>query len=88
MWDMAVRQRRPPLFTARWVLVSDIDNPLLGDRRTLEDLLKWVQSRAGEVAFGVATGWTLASTLRVLREWKVPDFLITAVGRKSTTARN
>lgn len=77
-----VRQKGSPLFTARWVLVSDIDNTLLGDRGALEDLLGWIQRRTGEVAFGVATGRTLASTLRVLREWKVPvpDFLITAVG--------
>jgi len=69
------------LATVEKVLVCDIDNTLLGDRRGLEELMAILRT-AGQMGFGIATGRNLGSTLRVLREWRVPlpDLLITSVG--------
>lgn len=70
-----------PLPLAQWALISDIDNTLLGDRRGLSELLEWLTGKP-EVGFGVATGRTVESAVKVLRQWgvRVPDVLITAVG--------
>ena len=70
-----------PLPLAQWALISDIDNTLLGDRKGLSELLEWLTGKP-EVGFGVATGRTVESAVRVLRQWgvRVPDALVTAVG--------
>jgi sucrose-phosphate synthase len=75
-------EERSPLTLVRQVLVTDLDNTLIGEPAALQQLMRWLQSREGHVAFGVATGRTLESTLRLLREHKVPipDLLITSVG--------
>jgi sucrose-phosphate synthase len=75
-------ERSPlPLPLAQWALISDIDNTLLGDRKGLSELLEWLTGKP-EVGFGVATGRTVESAVKVLRQWgvRVPDVLITAVG--------
>ncbi|WP_448526049.1 HAD-IIB family hydrolase [Parathermosynechococcus lividus] len=72
---------RNRLLTLERLLVSDIDNTLIGDRSALERLLEVLQHRL-ELGFGVATGRHLEITLDVLNEWGVPlpDVLITSVG--------
>ncbi|XFA72250.1 HAD-IIB family hydrolase [Thermosynechococcaceae cyanobacterium Okahandja] len=72
---------RNRLLTLDRLLVSDIDNTLIGDRPALEHLLELLQQRP-ELGFGVATGRHLEITLEVLNEWGVPlpDVLITSVG--------
>ncbi|MBU6459670.1 MAG: HAD-IIB family hydrolase [Proteobacteria bacterium] len=64
------------------VLVSDIDNTLLGDRKSLSSLVEWIRQQSRAMAFGIATGRSLDSALQTLKEWKVPtpDLLITSVG--------
>jgi sucrose-phosphate synthase len=64
------------------MLVSDIDNTLIGDKAGLVKLLRVLRGSSCELGFGIATGRTLESTLRVLKQWRVPmpDVLITAVG--------
>lgn len=64
------------------LLVSDIDNTLLGDRDGLEALIRQLQTRPRDFGFGVATGRHLPSALAVLQQENVPlpDVLITAVG--------
>ena len=64
------------------MLVCDIDNTLIGDQQSLEQLLDRVHSMDGKVGFGVATGRNIESTLNILKEWNVPtpDLFITAVG--------
>lgn len=73
------RNRLP---TVDRVMICDIDNTLLGDREALQQLLKRLQAAGDRIAFGVATGRNLASTIKILKEWKVPmpDLLITSVG--------
>jgi len=64
------------------LLISDIDNTLLGDPEAVGDLLKHLQAARSYAGFGIATGRSLESVIEVLQEWGVPlpDVLITAVG--------
>ncbi|MHB1092359.1 HAD-IIB family hydrolase [Thiobacillus sp.] len=66
----------------RRMLVSDIDNTLLGDRAGLDALIRVLRRQPRSFGFGVATGRHLSSALDVLRQSRVPlpDVLITAVG--------
>jgi sucrose-phosphate synthase len=80
------RTERPPIRSVEFVLVSDIDNTLLGERDGLRVLLRWLRRNRPRVGFGVATGRVLPLALSVLEEWDVPvpDVLITGVGSEVT----
>ncbi|MEO6824335.1 MAG: HAD-IIB family hydrolase [Nitrosospira sp.] len=82
--DMAIyrRPQRNPLPLVSQMLVSDIDNTLLGDRAALRRFLTALRATPPNLGFGIATGRTLESALKILKEWGVPlpDVLITAVG--------
>jgi len=64
------------------LLISDIDNTLLGDADGLRALWERLQDSGQRVGFAVATGRRLESALKILDAWglPVPDVLITAVG--------
>jgi sucrose-phosphate synthase len=70
------------LITADRLLVSDIDNTLIGDKSSLQEFLQMLREVGEKVAFGIATGRNSALTLEALKKWKVPtpQFLITSVG--------
>ena len=70
------------LITADRILVSDIDNTLIGDRKGLQALLQTLKAAGDRVAFGIATGRSVDLTRQVLKEWKIPtpQLLITSVG--------
>lgn len=67
---------------ASMALISDIDNTLLGHKKSLKDLTCWVDANKGHCIFGVATGRSLESALEILKknQLNVPDVLITSVG--------
>lgn len=73
---------RSPMPLARKVIISDIDNTLLGDEQGLAEFLQWLRMHAKNISFGVATGRTIESTVKILKRWRVPmpDILITSVG--------
>lgn len=73
---------RSPMPLARKVIISDIDNTLLGDEQGLAEFLQWLRMHAGNISFGIATGRTVESAVRILKKWRVPmpDILITSVG--------
>lgn len=64
------------------LVVCDIDNTLIGDPEALKKFLDRLHDAGGNIAFGVATGRNIDSTLKILKEWSIPmpDLLITAVG--------
>ncbi len=70
------------LAEASHLLVTDIDDTLVGDEEALGRLLAWRRENAPRVAFGVATGRSFPRTLEILEEWKVPlpEVLVTSVG--------
>ncbi len=81
--NLAIYQRQPrPLPLISHMLITDIDNTLLGDRAALRRLLAILRATPPNLGFGVATGRTLESAVKILKEWGVPlpDVLITAVG--------
>ncbi|MBI2572056.1 MAG: HAD-IIB family hydrolase [Candidatus Schekmanbacteria bacterium] len=73
---------RSKLPTLTRILITDIDNTLIGDRAALQTLLERMRRHGEKLGFGVATGRRLESVARVLKEWDVPtpDVLITSVG--------
>ena len=74
-----VKSRLP---TVDRILVCDIDNSLLGDKKALGALLQRLRAAEAAVGFGVATGRRIESAVKALREWNVPtpDLFITSVG--------
>lgn len=62
------------------LLISDIDNTLIGDRVALKELVNYLNS--SKISFGVATGRSIESAQQILEEWEVPppDLWITSVG--------
>lgn len=86
--SLATRKSRIPV--ANRIIISDIDNTLIGDKKALEKLLKKLNNAKMSIGFGIATGRSLESTLEVLNEWGIdlPDVLITSVGTEIHYAPN
>lgn len=64
------------------LIISDIDNTLIGDVGGLNNFLKVLKKSHANVGFGIATGRQLESAVKILKKSKVlmPDIFITAVG--------
>lgn len=71
------------------LLVSDIDDTLVGDRDAVARFRAWRED-AADCWFAIATGRRLAKAIEVLREWRapLPDVLITAVGTEIHLAQD
>jgi len=78
----ALQGGKSPMPLAQRALISDIDNTLIGHKDGLKELVSWLRDHAGSVAFGIATGRTLESAVKILKIWRVPmpNVLITSVG--------
>lgn len=79
---MVLNAGKSPMPLVKMALISDIDNTLIGNQKELRELLSWVHNNARIWAFGVATGRTLESAMKMLKKHgvPVPDVLITSVG--------
>ena len=79
---LSARKRKSPLPTIDRLIVSDIDNTLLGDKESLDRLLNMLRECSLRVGFAIATGRRLESAIYILKKWGVPnpDIMITAVG--------
>ena len=82
---------RPPVVERRprpFILASDIDNTLTGDRAALGAFGRW-QARDALHTFAIATGRSLHGAIEVLRDWGAPrpDVMITSVGSEIYYAR-
>lgn len=64
------------------ILISDIDNTLAGDKRSLKQLLNILRDNTRKLAWGVATGRSLELTIDIMNEQliPIPDVLICSVG--------
>jgi len=64
------------------MLITDIDNTLVGDRERLADLLDLLHNNRDKIGWGVATGRSLDMTLDIMTEQNIPipDILICSVG--------
>ncbi len=84
---MGEQPRRRPSFGARLtglnqILITDIDNTLVGDNKSMNNLLTLLDKYSLTTAWGVATGRSLDLTLEVMTEYNIPmpDVLICSVG--------
>lgn len=64
------------------ILITDIDDTLIGDDKALKTFLKTLQEHRETVGFGVATGRSLELVEEILKEKHIPtpDVIITSVG--------
>jgi sucrose-phosphate synthase len=64
------------------LLITDIDNTLVGDDASLGELLEILAGHRDTVAWGVATGRCLRKVIEALAEYRVPppDIVISSVG--------
>jgi len=64
------------------MLITDIDDTLVGDDESLEEFIEIMEKNRNEVGFGVATGRSLELVDEILKEKNipVPDVIISSVG--------
>jgi len=64
------------------LLITDIDNTLVGDDESLDELLEILKNNRDRIGWGVATGRCLNRALGALAEYGVPppDMVISSVG--------
>lgn len=85
--DLPKAARKRPSFGKRLtsldhLMITDIDNTLIGDDEGLQKLLDILDESHDKIAWGVATGRSLGLTLDVMTEYNIPipDILICSVG--------
>ncbi|XSG85400.1 MAG: HAD-IIB family hydrolase [Methylohalobius sp. ZOD2] len=69
--------------TVERLVISDIDNTLIGgSREAVDTLMSRLRTNSVRPGFGIATGRRVEAAVKVLKEWGVPrpDVLISAVG--------
>jgi len=64
------------------MLITDIDDTLVGDDKTLKEFIEIIEKHRDSVGFGVATGRSLELVEEILKEKKIPtpDVIISSVG--------
>lgn len=70
------------LSSLEYLLITDIDNTLVGEREPMAELLELLDRHRNRLGWGVATGRCLDKTMAVLSEHGInpPDILICSVG--------
>ncbi|MBE0583208.1 MAG: HAD-IIB family hydrolase, partial [Desulfofustis sp.] len=70
------------LTNVRHLLITDIDNTLVGDDAAMERLFSLLEEKRETIAWGVATGRSLELTIEVMTEYNfpTPDIMICSVG--------
>lgn len=64
------------------IIISEIDQTLIGDSEALRRLIPVLENRSSNIGFGIATGRGKDATISILKDWNIPtpDFIITSVG--------
>lgn len=70
------------LTSSSQLMITDIDNTLVGDNESMYRLLELLEQYRDSIAWGVATGRSLELTVQAMTEYDipVPDILICSVG--------
>ncbi|BCO08717.1 sucrose-phosphate synthase [Desulfolithobacter dissulfuricans] len=70
------------LMNVEHLMITDIDNTLVGDKKSMMDLFSLLQEHRDDMAWGVATGRSLELTIEAMTEhnFLMPDILICSVG--------
>lgn len=84
---IAQEEAKKPSFGKRLIstsklMITDIDNTLVGDAESMQSLLELLDEQNENLAWGVATGRSLELTLDAMTEFDIPmpDILICSVG--------
>ncbi|MEX0818747.1 MAG: HAD-IIB family hydrolase [Pirellulaceae bacterium] len=74
------KPRRIPQFDR--LIITDLDNTLTGDDKSLDEFIELLRAQGDHVGFGIATGRRLDDARRLIEELKLPmpDLLSTSVG--------
>ncbi|MBN2535095.1 MAG: HAD-IIB family hydrolase [Spirochaetales bacterium] len=90
-----LKNREKPLYTpdtktesigrrlsmTKYLVISDIDDTLLGDRAALNEFRTLLQDHSKDITFGVATGRHIDSAIQILEEYDINwDIIISSVG--------
>jgi len=77
---MALKRRS--MMYHRGAIVSSIDQNLLGDSESLQELMSILTEKRNNISFCIATGRRLDGALKILRQYNIPqpDTLITSMG--------
>ena len=77
---MQLRRRASPYRNA--AIISDLDQNLLGDPDSLNQLTALIRQNRKHISFGIVTGRSLKSARRAINKYKIPqpDILITSLG--------
>lgn len=69
-------------FNFKKLIILDIDDTILGDKNSQEELKNILSSLPEQIGFGVATGRTIDSAKKILMEnnFLLPDLIISSVG--------
>jgi len=78
--DYDLRQSR--MLKLDRLLITDIDDTLIGDDEAMQELMDLLSNAKGKVGFGIATGRRIESARKVLKDkgLPAPDVWITSVG--------
>jgi sucrose-phosphate synthase len=70
------------LTKVNYLLITDIDNTLVGDDASMHELFRLLKDHRDDIAWGVATGRSLELTIEAMTEYAfpMPDILICSVG--------
>jgi sucrose-phosphate synthase len=70
------------LLVAEKLIVTDIDNTLVGEEDALKEFIELLNSTDSKVGFAVATGRNIDSAVEILKEYNIPfpDIFISSVG--------
>ena len=85
--EQTAKELPPPSFgrrltNVRHLMITDIDNTLVGDDESMRELFWLLDERKQELAWGVATGRSLELTLDAMTVYNfpMPDILVCSVG--------
>ncbi len=70
------------LMNVKYLMITDIDNTLVGDEKSMLELFSLLHEHRNDLAWGVATGRSLELTIEAMTEhnFPMPDILICSVG--------
>ncbi len=70
------------LMNVEYLMITDIDNTLVGDEKSMLELFSLLHEHRNDLAWGVATGRSLELTIEAMTEhnFPMPDILICSVG--------
>ncbi|MEZ6105417.1 MAG: HAD-IIB family hydrolase [Pirellulaceae bacterium] len=89
-WSPAMKMLNDQLASAKALLITDIDGTLIGDDRSLQQLLRVIDDLQGEIVLGVASGRSPELVQEVLEKYGIDQvsLVIASVGSEILVGPN